>query len=73
MNVSKGRWTAGLLARKFSEFLRVVEEKFLVFGFLKLDGTSGGGGVSLPGKLAVLVRGDFQSASWKTAQGSTYE
>lgn len=30
-------------------------------------------GVSLPGKLSVLVRGDFQSASWKTAQDSTYE
>ncbi|KYN38014.1 hypothetical protein ALC56_07638 [Trachymyrmex septentrionalis] len=31
-------------------------------------------GASLPGKLAVLVRGggDFRSASWKTAQDSTY-
>ncbi|EGI65019.1 hypothetical protein G5I_06480 [Acromyrmex echinatior] len=45
------------------------ERKVPCVWFPKLDGISG---ASLPGKLAVLVRGDFRSASWKTAQDSTY-
>jgi len=57
------------LTRKFREFVPSGERKVPCVWFPKLDGISG---ASLPGKLAVLVRGDFCSASWKTTQDSTY-
>lgn len=67
MNVSKERWTAS-----GAQILEIFASgrKVPCVWFLQVGRDFG---VSLLGKLAVLVRMDFQSASWKTAQDSTYE
>jgi len=65
---SKGRWIVSN-AQISGICFPSGERKVPCVWFPKLDGISG---ASLPGKLAVLVRGDFCSASWKTTQDSTY-
>ncbi|KYN00454.1 hypothetical protein ALC62_08758 [Cyphomyrmex costatus] len=54
-------WIIGALLFFRYAWIRVT--RLFIHGFQE----RGISGTSLPGKLAVLVRGDFRSASWKAA------